>query len=122
MRTNNIDATSFRCLTQYSNIIFLYTKVYDMEDEHYDYHIKDFLNELVKQYNIDAIKDKNEVSQKTKVFIDERLSSIGNDLNTIQDRVKKFKIDNAITGLSAEGELALEAASLNNEKLIQIKK
>ena len=82
---------------------------------------EDFLNELVKQYNIDAIKDKNEVSQKTKVFIDERLSSIGNDLNTIQDRVKKFKIDNEITGLSTEGELALEAASLNNEKLIQIK-
>jgi len=82
---------------------------------------EDFLNELVKQYNIDAIKDKNEVSQKTKVFIDERLSSIGNDLNSIQDRVKKFKIDNEITGLSTEGELALEAASLNNEKLIQIK-
>ena len=82
---------------------------------------EDFLNELVKQYNIDAIKDKNEVSQKTKVFIDDRLSSIGNDLNTIQDRVKKFKIDNEITGLSTEGELALEAASVNNEKLIQIK-
>jgi capsular exopolysaccharide synthesis family protein len=82
---------------------------------------EDFLNELVKQYNIDAIKDKNEVSQKTKVFIDERLSSIGNDLNTIQDRVKKFKIDNEITGLSTEGELALQAASVNNEKLIQIK-
>ncbi|MFT4800367.1 MAG: tyrosine-protein kinase Etk/Wzc, partial [Flavobacteriaceae bacterium] len=82
---------------------------------------EDFLNELVKQYNIDAIKDKNEVSQKTKVFIDERISSIGNDLNTIQDRVKKFKTDNEITGLSAEGELALEAASFNNEKLIQIK-
>jgi tyrosine-protein kinase Etk/Wzc len=82
---------------------------------------EDFLNELVKQYNIDAIKDKNEVSQKTKIFIDERLSSIGNDLNTIQDRVKKFKTDNEITGLSSEGELALEAASINNEKLIQIK-
>ena len=82
---------------------------------------EDFLNELVKQYNIDAIKDKNEVSQKTKVFIDERLSSIGNDLNTIQDRVTKFKTDNKITGLSKEGELALEAASVNNEKLIQLK-
>ena len=82
---------------------------------------EDFLNELVKQYNIDAIKDKNEVSQKTKVFIDERLSSIGNDLNTIQDRVTKFKTDNEITGLSTEGELALEAASVNNQKLIQLK-
>ncbi|WP_282071737.1 GumC family protein [Polaribacter atrinae] len=80
-----------------------------------------FLDELVAQYNRDAIKDKNEVSQKTKTFIDERLYAIGKDLNSIQDRVKNFKTDNNITGLSAEGELALQTASLNNEKLIAIK-
>ncbi|MGB0891409.1 MAG: GumC family protein, partial [Flavobacteriaceae bacterium] len=82
---------------------------------------EDFLNELVTQYNLDAIKDKNEVSQKTKKFIDDRLSVIGKDLSTIQDRVKNFKTDNKISGLSTEGELALETASKNNEKLIQIK-
>ena len=82
---------------------------------------EDFLNELVTQYNLDAIKDKSEVSQKTKTFIDERLYAIGKDLNEIQDRVKNFKTDNNITGLSAEGELALQTASLNNEKLINIK-
>ncbi|WP_166385438.1 GumC family protein [Polaribacter sp. 11A2H] len=82
---------------------------------------EDFLNELVTQYNLDAIKDKSEVSQKTKTFIDERLFAIGKDLNEIQDRVKNFKTDNNITGLSAEGELALQTASLNNEKLINIK-
>ncbi|WP_165732985.1 polysaccharide biosynthesis tyrosine autokinase [Polaribacter sp. 20A6] len=82
---------------------------------------EDFLNELVTQYNRDAIKDKSEVSQKTKAFIDDRLSAIGKDLNAIQDRVKDFKTDNKITGLSMEGQLALETASLNNEKLINIK-
>ncbi|TXD48915.1 GumC family protein [Polaribacter sp. IC073] len=80
----------------------------------------DFLDELVRQYNIDAINDKNEVSKKTKDFIDERLYAIGKDLSGIQDRIKEFKVDNDITGLSAEGELALELASSNNEKLIQI--
>ena len=38
---------------------------------------EDVLNELVEQYNFDAIKDKSEVSQKTKAFIDERLSLLG---------------------------------------------
>ena len=80
----------------------------------------DFLDELVRQYNIDAVNDKNEVSKKTKEFIDERLYAIGKDLSGIQDRIKKFKIENDITGLSTEGELALELASSNNEKLIQI--
>ncbi|WP_299066028.1 polysaccharide biosynthesis tyrosine autokinase [uncultured Polaribacter sp.] len=82
---------------------------------------EDFLDELVKQYNIDAIADKSEVSQKTKNFIDDRLEAIGKDLNAIQDKVKDFKTDNNITGLSGEGELALATANANNEKLIAVK-
>ena len=77
---------------------------------------EDVLNELVKQYNIDAIKDKNLVSTKTKVFIEERLFGVGNDLALIQDNVKDYKTKYGITGLSAEGELALEAVSLNNKQ------
>jgi capsular exopolysaccharide synthesis family protein len=88
------------------------------------HHVKnkaeDFLNELVTQYNLDAIKDKNEVSQKTKQFIDARLYNIGEDLRLIQDRATKFKSDNEITGLSSEAQQALEIASLNNEKLIRL--
>ena len=82
---------------------------------------EDFLNELVEQYNFDAIADKNEVSQKTKNFIEERLYTIGKDLSNIQDKVEKFKTDNKITGLSSEGELALASASKNNDILIKIK-
>ena len=81
---------------------------------------EDFLNALVVEYNLDAVRDKNEVSQKTKLFINERLYTIGKDLNAIQDQATKFKTDNEITGLSTEGELALTAASVNNKNLIQI--
>ena len=81
---------------------------------------EDFLDAVVAQYNRDAVRDKNEVSQKTKTFINARLFTIGKDLNAIQDQATKFKTDNEITGLSSEGELALTAASVNNKKLIQI--
>ncbi|MFT4646354.1 MAG: tyrosine-protein kinase Etk/Wzc, partial [Planctomycetota bacterium] len=81
---------------------------------------EDILNELVRQYNIDAIKDKNIVSEKTKDFIQDRLKSVGSDLSIIQDNVKKYKIEFGITGLSAEGELALQAVSFNNQKVVEV--
>ncbi|WP_435415583.1 GumC family protein [Polaribacter aestuariivivens] len=80
----------------------------------------DFLDELVKQYNLDAIIDKSEVSKKTRDFIVERIEKIGEDLSNIQDSVKNFKEVSNITGLSSEGKLALENASKNNEKIIQL--
>ncbi|QTE22529.1 GumC family protein [Polaribacter cellanae] len=82
---------------------------------------EDFLDELVKQYNLDAINDKSEVSKKTKEFLEERLAKVYLDLASIQDSAKNYKKDNRITGLSKEGELALENASKNNEKLIDLK-
>ena len=81
---------------------------------------EDILNELVKQYNIDAIKDKNIVSEKTKDFIEDRLQSIGANLGVIQDNVKNYKIKFGITGLSEEGILALQSASVNNQKIVQL--
>ena len=81
----------------------------------------DFLNELVIQYNLEAISDKSEVSKKTRDFIDERLKKIGEDLALIQDDVRNYRTKNKITGISKEGELALENASKNNEKIIGIR-
>ncbi len=82
---------------------------------------EDFLDELVRQYNIDAINDKSEVSKKTRDFIDERLQKVYLDLAIIQDNVETYKIKNKITGLSKEGELALENASINTAQLTEVK-
>ncbi len=79
---------------------------------------EDILDELVKQYNIDAINDKNEVSRKTKEFIDSRLFSVGKELAFIQDTIKDFKSKTGFTGLDNEGSLILENLSFNNEKIL----
>ncbi|EAQ42167.1 polysaccharide biosynthesis tyrosine autokinase [Polaribacter sp. MED152] len=81
----------------------------------------DILNELVIQYNLDAIADKNIVSEKTKQFIEERLISVGNDLALIQDNVKNYKTKFGITGLSTEGELALGEVTRNNQQIVTLK-
>ena len=81
---------------------------------------EDIINEMINQYNYDAVEDQNQVSIKTKIFIDERLLKIGEDLSRIQDAATDYKDKNKITGLIVEGELALKSLVLNNEGLLQV--
>ena len=81
---------------------------------------EDIINEMINQYNYDAVEDQNQVSIKTKIFIDERLLKIGEDLSRIQDAATAYKDKNKITGLIVEGELALKSLVLNNEGLLQV--
>lgn len=80
---------------------------------------EDIVNELIKQYNIDAILDKNQVSEKTKNFIEVRLKKIGDDLSFINNSLKDFKTKNNITNIESESDFFLKAFSANNEKIIQ---
>ena len=78
---------------------------------------EDILNELVKQYNLDAISDKNQISQNTKDFIDDRLRKIKSDLFLIDDKVKDFKDSKDITGLSEEFSLTLGTLIGKNQRI-----
>lgn len=63
---------------------------------------KDIINELVKVYNIDAIKDKNSESVKTAEFIDQRIKAIGKELWQVESQKESFKISNKIVDLGAD--------------------
>ena len=79
---------------------------------------EDVLNELVRQYNIDGINDKNEVSRKTIEFINARIDTIGKQLSIIQDNVERFKKDKDFIGLPVEVQIALESLKEMNENII----
>lgn len=81
---------------------------------------EDFLNELVYQYNQDAINDKNEVAKKTKAFIETRLTKITKDLSLVDDNIEDFKLDNNLTDISVESQLFLENVSETDKKLSEI--
>lgn len=81
---------------------------------------EDFLNELVRQYNIDAINDKNQVSEKTKDFIDTRLEAVGLELGKVQDDAKDYKILKDFTGLPSEVQLAFESLKESNKDIIEL--
>ncbi|CAA0171618.1 GumC family protein [Tenacibaculum maritimum] len=77
------------------------------------------LNELVSQYNEDAIRDKTQVSEKTSTFIVERLHNVSKELARIDDNVRNFKTTNNITDIQSEAQIALKTNTLNRQKLIE---
>ena len=63
---------------------------------------EDVLNTLIDVYNEDAIKDKRYASEATAKFIDERLASISEEMNNVDNMMQSFKDKNNITDIKTE--------------------
>ena len=72
---------------------------------------EDFLDELVNQYNKDAISDRNQIAQKTSDFIDSRLNIITKELDSVESNKEQFKSSNRLTDIEAQAQMVLENAS-----------
>ncbi|MBL7473753.1 GumC family protein [Robertkochia sediminum] len=72
---------------------------------------QDILNELVHQYNKDAINDNNLISKNTAEFIDERLEIISGELDSVETDKVTFKTANKLTDITSEAQLFLENAN-----------
>ncbi len=57
----------------------------------------DLLNTLVKKHNEEKYNKNNEIALKTLEFINERLGEISNELNTVENNLERYKINNDIT-------------------------
>ncbi|MEZ7495064.1 polysaccharide biosynthesis tyrosine autokinase [Leeuwenhoekiella aequorea] len=72
---------------------------------------QNILDQLIFEYNKEAIEDKNEVAVSTARFIDERLKIISGELDTVEVGLEEFKEDNSLTNIEAEASLIIENAS-----------
>ncbi len=81
---------------------------------------EDFINELVFQYNKDAINDRSQISQKTANFIDSRLKIITRELDSVEQNKETFKSNNRLTDIEAEAQLILENASEFNKRQLDV--
>ncbi|WP_405565905.1 GumC family protein [Polaribacter sp. Asnod6-C07] len=89
--------------------------------DHNKFKAENILDELIKQYNHDAIIDKNIISRKTLAFLEARLEKLGGRLALIQDSLKTYKIENGISGNPIENQIVLETITENigtKDKLI----
>ena len=80
---------------------------------------RDIINGLIEEYNVDAIRDKNQIYENTASFIKERLTIINTELSDIEEGVEVFKTTNNLTDVASEAELFLENSSDNKKEVLQ---
>ncbi|MCJ8152376.1 polysaccharide biosynthesis tyrosine autokinase [Chryseobacterium sp. SSA4.19] len=81
---------------------------------------KDFLNGLVRQYNVYAINDKNIESKKTKDFIDKRIVLISRELGDVETQKEDYKSNNNIVDLSTEARINLQLKEQSKSQILEI--
>lgn len=81
---------------------------------------KDFLNGLVRQYNIYAINDKNIESKKTKDFIDRRIALISNELGDVETQKEGYKSSNNIVDLPSEARINLQLKEQSKAQMLEL--
>ena len=81
---------------------------------------EDFLNELVKNYNEDAISDKNYVLNNTMHFVQSRIKDIASELSNVEKVNENFKKQNQITDLTSNAGLYLQSAEGYEKAVIEI--
>lgn len=80
----------------------------------------DFLDEVVNQYNLDAIRERNQVANFTKDFIDLRLQIITKELGGVEQQQEIFKKTRNLTSLEADSELSLAQATDYDRSILNI--
>lgn len=81
---------------------------------------QDFLDELIRQYNKDAVQDRNEIAKKTSAFIESRLQIITKELDSVESNKEDFKSSNRLTDIQAEAQITLENASEFNKRQLDV--
>lgn len=81
---------------------------------------QDILDQLIFEYNHEAIEDKNLVARNTATFIDERLQIITGELDSVEIGKEEFKEANQLTNIQTESEMFIENISEYNKQREEI--
>jgi len=81
---------------------------------------EDILNGLIGEYNKAGINDKNALAANTLRFINERLGLISNELDSVEHGIQKYKTQEGIVDISAQGQLYLNNVGANDQKLSEM--
>ena len=76
----------------------------------------DILDMLIKVYNENWIKDKNQIADGTSMFINERLNIIENELSSVDNDISSYKSKNLLPDVKAVAEMYMqENANISNQ-------
>jgi len=78
------------------------------------------LNQLIQEYNKEAIVDKNKEANNTLNFIEDRLALISGELSTVEKEVELYKSTQGITDLSSQAQSFLLTVKENDAQLNEV--
>ena len=81
---------------------------------------KALLHQMIEQYNLNAIVDKNMLATNTAAFIDERLDIITKELGEAEEAVSDYKQQNNIADISTQANLFLHASNAEQRAMAEI--
>lgn len=81
---------------------------------------KALLFQIIEQYNLNAITDKNMIATNTAAFIDERLAIITAELTEAEEAVANYKEQNNIADLNTQASLFLQANSAEQRAMAEV--
>ena len=78
------------------------------------------LDQLIYQYNREAIEDKNLVSRNTANFIEDRLQIITRELDSVETGKEQFKKENQLTNIEEESKVFIENANEFRNRQLEV--
>ena len=83
---------------------------------------QEVINEVIKVYNEDAIKEKERIIAETYDYINQRLSMLHSDLGTQENALANFKRENQLLDISSYGQSYLQSSIQSSEEIERLKK
>lgn len=80
---------------------------------------QDFISKLMEMYNRNTNNDKNEVAEKTREFINERIKIIDEELGSTEDKLEAFKRNAGLTDISSDAQLAVSGNAEYEKKRVE---
>lgn len=78
------------------------------------------LNQIISEYNKEAIVDKNKEASNTLNFIESRLALISGELSSVEKEVELYKSTQGITDLSVQAQTFLTSVKENDTQLNEV--
>lgn len=80
---------------------------------------QDFINKLMEMYNRNTNNAKNEVAEKTREFINERIKIIDEELGSTENKLEVFKRNAGLTDISSDAQLAVSGNAEYERKRVE---
>ena len=78
------------------------------------------LLQMIAQYNLNAIVDKNMIASNTAAFIEDRLNIITKELSEAEEAVSDYKEKNNIADLSTQAQLVLRESTVEQRAMAEV--